>query len=181
MSDFMFDLAADYEAYGDALVPKILSNGKYNVEVKRAVPGQTSKGKPKIVVTLEVIDGPDAGQQVTDQLTWSSESETAARIFSGALACMGATPEWIKTTRPSLPEVAERLVGARVAITAKEDEWNGQPRNRVNFVKSLGTAPSAGGPAAQAVSLGGTPQQAAPAPQQGQQPQAAPQGQWPSM
>lgn len=181
MSDFMFDLAADYEAYGDTLVPKILSNGKYNVEVKRAVPGQTNAGKPKIVVTLEVTDGPDAGQQVTEQLTWSPESEVAARIFSGALATMGATPDWIKTTRPSFPEIAERLIGARVEITAKEDEWNGQPRNRVNFVKSLGTAPSAGGPAAQAVSLGGAPQQAAPAPQQSQQPQAQQQGQWPGM
>lgn len=149
-----FNLWEDYEALGDTLIPKILPNGKYTAVVKRAVAGTTNNGKGKIVVTLEVVEGPEAGSEVVEQLTWSPESDTAARIMSGALAVMGATPEWVRENRADLSDVADYVIGSLVEISTKEDEWNGQPRNRVSFLKNLGqSAGSAKAQQEQAVDL----------------------------
>ena len=169
-----YNLAADYAALGDDLMPGILPDGNYVGVVKRAVPGQTQNGKGKIVVTLEVIEGPQAGREATEQLTWSPESEVARRIFSTALAIMGAPPEWVLEAQASFTDVAERITGAVVEFNAKEDEWNGQPRNRINFRKAVSIAPQ---PVAAVPSLG-TP--AAPQ-QQASQPQTAAVGSWPTL
>lgn len=175
-----YNLYEDYEAFGDTLVPQILPNGKYVATVKRAIAGQTNNGKSKIVVTLEIAEGPRAGAEVVEQLTWSPESETAARIMAGALAVMGATPEWVRTNRATFADVADHIIGAVVEISAREDEWNGQPRNRVGFLRTL-QAPSAVQVQQSAVSLD-TPQAAAPAAAPAAAaPSAAPQSSWPSL
>lgn len=140
--DYGFNLAADYEALGDELIPKYLDNGKYIFEVTRAVPGQTSGGKPKLAVHLKVLEGEEAGHEDVENLTWSPESKVARGIFSRALAVMGADVEWVKLEKPTFTEIADRITGAIVECSVKYDAagFNGQPQNRYNFLRNMGTA-----------------------------------------
>ncbi|MGV1079710.1 MAG: DUF669 domain-containing protein [Candidatus Nanopelagicales bacterium] len=181
-----YDLAADYASLGEELAPPLLPNGPYNAVVKRAVPGTTAAGKGRIVVTCEILDGPYAGREIVQQLTWSPESEVARRIFRQALAVLGASHEWVLQTSANMATVAERITGAHAQIQVSEKSFNGEPRNEVNFRKPLPTSTP------QAMSLGGPPQPPAPAtpmtpqgvPVQQPAPAAAAQpaqGQWPSL
>ena len=166
-----YDIFADYEAYGDELVGKILV-GDHDVTVKTARPRISNSGKAQIGFTLEIESGPDAGKTIEDLFTWSPENETARRMGAMTLSMMGATPEWIRENNAKLFDIAEHVTGARVAIKVTEGEFNGMPQARVRYVRSLGHTTAAAA--------------AAPVPTLGQAPQAqtaqtAQTGAWPSL
>lgn len=191
MSSDYFSLADDYEALGEELSPELLEDSTYTVQVVRSEAATTSAGKPCIRLGLKVLEGPRAGYIQNDQLTWSPESPVAARIFSQSLGILGAPAKWVKEARPSMEEIAARIMDSVVVIATKIKPVNGEDRVNVNYRRAVSTA--AGGPAGPAAPVLGAPPaapvlgavppqaQAPQAPQAGEQPPAvAPQGfAWP--
>ena len=83
MNDMDFDFGAEFAAFGDDLKGASYE-GEYEMKVKKATAGKTQKGKMKIALTLVFTSGPYAakGKEVNDNLYWSPENDTAARIFA---------------------------------------------------------------------------------------------------
>lgn len=139
-----FDFASAYQQNAEAIQGDVLPEGEYDVEVKSAKSITTTGGKPAIRLQLAVIGGPNAGRTLPDQLTWSPESEVAMRIFRQSLEMLGATKDWVVQTGATGDQIAEKVVGARATIFAKVGEFNGQPRNNVNYKKLLAGGNGAG-------------------------------------
>jgi len=134
-----FNLADDYDALGEELLPKVIDPGTYTVEITKATAAQTGTGKQAIKLVLKVIEGPEVGTTIPDQMTWSPESPVAARIFSQSLAICGAEPGWIKNSRPSMEEIAARMVGSVVSIRTTIRQFNGQDQANVNYSRTIST------------------------------------------
>jgi hypothetical protein len=145
-----FSLAGEMAAFGDELLGKAYPAGEYDMIVKKATAGKSQGGKPQVKVVLVFDGGPYSGKTVPDQLTWSAESDVAARIFAQAMEKLGATQKWIQTTKPKMVQVAQRIQGAKVRVKLTEDDWNGTPRNKVAYMStiSLGGGGGAGNGAA---------------------------------
>ena len=136
--DFYFDLAAEYEALGDAILPQIIPAGTdYVGTVVKCTAKQSNKGKLQINVTLRVDEGPNAGKTSTQSLYFSPESPVAARIFRGNLATLGATPEWLAETHASPTDIAAKIEGAVISFNAKVRQYNGEDQNDFSFRKLL--------------------------------------------
>lgn len=138
--DDTFSFADEYNSFGDELTGKAYPKGSYEMRVKNMVPKVTSGQKRSFVVTLEFTKGPHRGKTVTEQMTWSPESDVAARIFAQGLKIMGASQDWIKTNKPTPQQIANQCIGSLVEVVLTEDTWQGQDRNRVRFNKNLGKA-----------------------------------------
>jgi hypothetical protein len=138
MSESEFDFAAEYAAFGDDL-KGVAFDGEYDMVVQKCVPGTSPKGKRMFTVTLAFTSGPNKakGRTVSDRLYWSPESDTAAKIFSASLKTMGASHEWILSTRPTPEQIAERMTGTIVSVRLKPDEFNGQATTRVSYLKTV--------------------------------------------
>lgn len=137
-------LAQEMAAFGDELMGKAYPNGEYDVLVKRATAAKSGTGKACLKVSLQIQGGKYDGKTVPDQLTWSPESEVAARIFATGVSKMGADPSWIKSTNASMAQVAARIQGAKVHVKLSEDSFNGIPRNRVAYTKLISPGGSGG-------------------------------------
>jgi hypothetical protein len=137
MEDEGFSLAQEMAAFGDDLLGKAYPAAEYDMDVVKAVASKTAGGKHAIKLTLKFIGGKFVGKTVFEQLNWSPESDIAAKIFAQALAKMGATQEWIKSTKPSMAQVAAKIEGAKVRVKLTEDSFNGIPRNKVSFMSTI--------------------------------------------
>jgi len=138
MSDGEFSFADEFEAFGEELEGKPLPKGEYEMVVVKSTAAITQGGKQCFKVVLEAMNGPQQGRQVSEQLTWSPENSVAARIFAQGLKAMGASQEWIKSERPTADQIAAHMLGQKILVGLDEDEYLGQPRNRVRFRKNLG-------------------------------------------
>jgi Protein of unknown function (DUF669) len=139
-----FSLAGEMAAFGDELLGKAYPAGDYDMLVKKATAVKSAGGKPQVKLVLQFIGGPYDGKTVPDQLTWSAESDTAARIFAQALEKLGATQKWIQTTKPKMSQVAARILNAKVRVRLAEDDWNGTPRNKVAYLTTIALGGGAG-------------------------------------
>lgn len=167
-------IADDYDALGDDLIPHVMAEGRgYVGFIKKAQAGQSKSGKRKIFFVVQATEGPEAGYEAADNWYWSPESPKAAQIMAQNLSRVGATPEWIKTERPSWEAIAERIEGVPVQFDITYDgEFNGAPNVRVAIRKALGPRQGAA-EAAGAFDLGGQAPAAQAAPQQAPQAQQA--------
>lgn len=143
-----FDFASEYAAFGDDL-KGVSFEGEYDMVVQKVVAGTSPKGKQMFTVTLAFTSGPHKAKNrtVQDRLYWSPESDTAARIFAANLKIMGASQEWVMSTRPTPDQIAERMTGSIVQVRLKPDEFNGQATTRVSYLKTV-KASDGGTPAA---------------------------------
>ena len=141
-----FSLADEMEAFGDELMGKAYPAGEYDMEVTKSTAAKTQGGKPCIKVVLTILGGPLKGKTVPDQLNWSPESDIAARIFAQTMAKLGATQQWIKTNRPTMSALAQKIQGAKFHGMLTVDEWNGSPRNKVQYRSTI--SPGTGGSSA---------------------------------
>lgn len=156
-----FSLAQEMAAFGDELLGKAYPTGEYDMLVKKATAGKSQGGKPQVKVVLQFLSGPYAPKTVPDQLTWSAESDVAARIFAQAMEKLGATQKWIQQAKPTMTVVAARIQGAKVKVKLTEDDWNGTPRNKVAYISTIalggpgaaGNGATAAGPAVDAEDL----------------------------
>jgi len=144
VSDDSFSLADEFESFGDELMGKSYEGRDIQMVVVKCETGTSAKGKHFIRPTLQFDGGPNSGKQVVDSLYWSPQSETAVRIFSQSLNVLGASPEWVKSEKPSMQQIAEKIKGATVIVNLTKDEFNGQPQTRVNYRKAV-SAGGAGG------------------------------------
>lgn len=138
MSESAFDFAAEYAAFGDDL-KGVAYEGDYDMVVFKATPGTTKGGKQMFTLTLRFTSGPykTKNKEIIDRLIWSPESDTAAKIFSANLKCLGASHEWIMQNRPTPEQIAERITGAVFSARLRPDEFNNQPVTRVNYLKPI--------------------------------------------
>jgi hypothetical protein len=132
-----FSFADAYDEFGDDLLGKIFPNGTYQMKVKTAQAAMTGTGKHCFKVVLEFVGGKFKGKTVPDQLTWTPSSDVAARIFAQSMGVLGAPQDWIKTNKPSPEQIAARITGTVVETILAEDEWNGAPRNKVRYSKTI--------------------------------------------
>jgi Protein of unknown function (DUF669) len=143
-----FSLADEMAAFGDELLGKAYPAGEYDIEVTKATAAKTAGGKPCLKTVNTILAGPLKGKTVPDQLNWSAESDIAARIFAQTMAKMGATQDWIKQTRPKMPQLAQKITGAKLHVVFTVDDWNGSPRNKIQYRSTIalpggnGAAPS---------------------------------------
>jgi hypothetical protein len=132
-----FSFADEYAAAGDELLGKAYPAGTYTMLVSKMEPKVTAGNKRAFVVTLEFTEGKHRGKKLSEQMTWSPESDVAMRIFAQGLQVMGADQAWIKTAKPTPRQICDRCVGSVIEVALTEDEWGGQERNRVRFNKRL--------------------------------------------
>jgi len=147
-----FDFASEFESFGDDLKGTAYE-GDFVMVVRKAEPGTTAKGKQKFQLTLEFVGGPNHGKTVPQQLVWSPENDTAAKIFASSLRVLGAPQEWIMATKPTPEQIAQQITGTKFEARCKAGEFNGQPQTNVSFRKTLSVdTPVAGAAKSEAAS-----------------------------
>lgn len=143
-----FSFADEYAAAGDELLGKAYPAGTYTMLVSKMEPKVTGANKRAFVVTLEFTEGKFKGKKISEQMTWSPESDAAMRIFAQGLTVMGADQTWIKTARPTPRQICDRCTGSVIEVALSEDEWGGAARNRVRFNRNISGGGKGGGAAA---------------------------------
>lgn len=150
-----FDLAAEYEALGEDLLPPLLPDGVYTAEVISASGGVTSTGKECVKMVLRILDTAHAGRTQPTMLTWSPDNTTAREIFTRSMAILGLTPSWIKANAPvSMDKAAAAIIGAVVQINTKIKPYNGADQVNVNFKAPVSSPATSAAPAAAPPVLG---------------------------
>lgn len=153
-----FSYGEEMSAFGNALEGSLLPKGDYELTVLTAPPGLTSKQNHCFKLTYRIDKGPmlppdptakpplparpTTGMTVTGSgtwLTWSPSSEIAARIFYENMGKLGAPGRWIKSTNPTEEQIAERIVGARIAAGIEPNPEFGN--NKVSIRKQIATGP----------------------------------------
>lgn len=124
------DVLGDVQKYEDDPETKAsndfeaLPKGPYEVVVQEAEKQVASTGKDMIKVRVQVASGPYANRVLFNYIVFSQGNPKAMRMTLERLAAFGLTREFIATTKPSVSQIAELLVGrkatANVAIQGKE-------------------------------------------------------------
>jgi hypothetical protein len=146
MSDMDFDFGAEFAAFGDDLKGTSYE-GEHEMRVKKATAGRTQKGKMKIGLTLVFTSGPYAvkNKEIQDNLYWSPENDTAARIFAQNLRTLGAPQDWVMSTRPTPGQICDQITNNVVKVRLKPDTFNGQPTTRVSYLETVQAKALGGG------------------------------------
>lgn len=146
-----------------------LPAGPYEVVVQEADKQVSSTNKDMIKVRVQVTTGPYANRILFSYIVFAKENPKAMRMTLERLAAFGLTREFIASQRPSIPQIAELLVGRKAtAVVAIQDKGEYKGRNEIKSFRALdGVAQPA--PAVAAAKPAGvpnipTPEAAAPAP-----------------
>lgn len=120
---------------GFEAIPK----GPYNVVVQEA-DKQVSQntGADMIKVRVQVTDGPYANRVLYNYIVFTKGNPQAMRLTLERLAAFGVTRELIATQKPSIPEIAELLVGRRaIAIVGIQDKGEYKGSNEIKSFRPL--------------------------------------------
>lgn len=116
-----------------------LPAGPYPVVVQEAEKQVSQNtGKDMIKVRVQVTEGPYANRVLFSYIVFSTDNPKAMRITLDKIAAFGVTREFIATQKPSIPQIAELLVGRKAKATVgiqKEGEYAG--RNEVKGFRPL--------------------------------------------
>ncbi len=119
----------DFEA-----IPK----GPQNVVVQDATKQVSGSGNDMIKVTLQITEGPYANRLLWSYIVFSKGSPNGMRMTLEKLAAFGVTRELIATQKPSIPEIADLLVGRQaVAIVAIQESGQYKGSNEVKGFRPL--------------------------------------------
>lgn len=114
-----------------------LPKGPYPVIVQEAEKLVASTGKDMIKVRVQVTEGPFANRVLFNYIVFSQDNPKAMRMTLERLAAFGVTRELIATTKPSIPQIAELLVGRKaVAVVGIQGKDAGQYEGS-NEIKSF--------------------------------------------
>jgi len=106
--------------------------GKYVAVIEEAESTVSkSTGNPMIAVKLKISEGPHAGKR--PKTTYVVKSAKAAGMLLGHLKAVGITAETLKKHSPTMPQIAAVMVGKRVSIEVKHEEYRGETQAVVNF------------------------------------------------
>lgn len=143
--------------------------GPYEVVVQEADKQVASTGKDMIKVRVQVANGPYANRVLFNYIVFSQGNPKAMRMTLERLAAFGLTREFIATNKPSVPQIAELLVGRKAtAVVGIQKEGDYAGRNEIKSFRALAgaeqPAPSVTPPKPAGVPNIPTPEVAAPAP-----------------
>lgn len=115
-----------------------LPKGPYNVVVRDTLSKPSSTGKEMIKLELQVTDGPYANRILFNYIVFSTGNPKAMRLTLNRLAAFGLTREFIATTKPSVAQIAELLVGRKaIAQVGIQQEGDYKGSNEVKGFKPL--------------------------------------------
>lgn len=115
-----------------------LPTGPYNVVVQEAEKQTSKAGNDMIRVRVQVTDGPYANRVLFNYIVFSQGNPNAMRMTLERLAAFGVTRETIATTKPSISQIADMLVGRKAIAKVdvqKEGEYAG--RNEIKGFRPL--------------------------------------------
>lgn len=115
-----------------------LPAGPYEVVVQEADKQVASTGKDMIKVRVQVTSGPYANRVLFNYIVFSQDNPKAMRLTLERLAAFGLTREFIATHKPSIPQIAELLVGRKATAVVgiqKGGDYDG--RNEIKSFKPL--------------------------------------------
>lgn len=123
----------DFEA-----IPK----GPYNVVVQEADKKTSGAGNEMIKVRVQVTDGPYAKRVLFTHIVFVKGKPNAMRMTLAKLAAFGISREIIGTTKPSIAEIADMLVGLQaIAVVGIQEEGEYKGSNEIKTFKPLEGAP----------------------------------------
>lgn len=106
--------------------------GKYTATIEEAeATVSKNTGNPMIAVKLKIAEGPHAGKR--PKTTYVVKSAKAAGMLLGHLKAVGIDAETLKKHKPSMAQIAAVMVGKRVSIEVKHEEYRGETQAVVNF------------------------------------------------
>lgn len=120
-----------------------LPKGPYNVVVQEADKLVSGNGNDMIKTRVQVTDGPYANRVLYSYIVFVTDNLTAMRLTLDRLAAFGITRELIAKQNPSLPAIAEMLVGLRaIALVDIQSQGEYKGRNEIRGFRALedGTA-----------------------------------------
>jgi len=123
-----------------------LPKGPYNVVVQDASKETSGAGNDMIKTYIRVTEGPYANRTLFSYIVFT-QNPKGNRMTLEKLAAFGLTREWLAQNRPSVPAIAEALVGLKaVAVVGVQEEGDYKGRNEVKGFRPLeggATAPAA--------------------------------------
>lgn len=127
-----------------------LPNGPYNVVVQEASKEVSKSGNDMIKTRVQVTEGPYANRVLFSYIVFSKGNPKAMRMTLERLSAFGITREIIATTKPSIPQIAEMMVGRRaVAVVSTQTEGEYAGRNEIKSFRAPKDAqPAPAAPAA---------------------------------
>lgn len=112
--------------------------GPYEVIVQEAEKQVSKSGKDMIKVRVKVDNGQYANRVLFNYIVFSQDNPKAMRLTLERLAAFGVTRELIATTKPSIPQIAELLVGRRAkAIVGIQKGGDYDGSNEIKSFKAL--------------------------------------------
>jgi hypothetical protein len=113
---------------------KLLAAGVYRAAAK-SIKVSNPKGKDKLSVLWEVLEGPEKGEKIWDNLTVSPDSPVALGIFFQTFERMGGSLDTLRMGG-NLEAASSGIPGQIRDLTLKVEEWpKGQtPPSQVNRV-----------------------------------------------
>lgn len=154
MGQYDIDWDATLKDASDTDTRSALPPSEYDVEVLSAEAVTFGSGSTGIKTKLRVTSGPHEDRWLWNNLVFK---EGQARTISVRnIQNMGVDQNWLKTSNPSLVQLAERLVGLHCVAVVGIQMYQGEERNDVKSFKpgngsnGSGAAPAPPTPAAQA-------------------------------
>lgn len=115
-----------------------IPKGPYNVLVQDTLSKPSASGKEMIKLELQVTDGPYANRKLFNYIVFSPENPKAMRMTLMRLGAFGITREFIATTRPSVGNIAELLVGRKaVAVVGIQESGDYKGSNEVKSFRAI--------------------------------------------
>lgn len=106
--------------------------GKFPAVIEETeVTTSKSSGAPMIVAKLKIAEGPHAGKR--PKKVYVVKSAKAAGLLMGHLKAVGIDAETLKKHKPTMAQIAAVMVGKRVNIEIKHEEYRGETQAVVNF------------------------------------------------
>lgn len=115
-----------------------LPAGPYSVVVQEAEKQTSKTGNDMIKVRVQVTEGPYANRVLFNYIVFSTGNPRAMRMTLERLAAFGLTREFIATTKPSIANLADMLVGRKAtAVVAIQKEGDYAGRNEIKSFRAL--------------------------------------------
>ena len=115
-----------------------LPKGPYEVVVQEAEKQTAKSGNDMIKTRVQVSSGPYANRILFSYIVFSQGNPKAMRMTLERLAAFGLTREFIATQKPSIPQIAELLVGRKAtAVVDIQKEGDFAGRNEIKSFRPL--------------------------------------------
>lgn len=113
-----------------------IPKGEYAMTVVKSEAVTASTGKPMIKVNMRVDGGPNNGRLVFNNFVVSTDNPNAMGFFFRHMKAFGLDADFFGTS-PSMPQVADALLGRSALVSLDIRQYQGQDQNDVKSMKPL--------------------------------------------